>query len=188
MEGWQNGNAHASKACGENSPWGFKSSTLRKIVPFKEIFTIGHSTRKLEEFLEILKKFKIEVLVDVRHFPNSRHNPQFNKEVLEKKLQKEGIKYYWLEKLGGFREGGYLSYTQTKNFEEGLNELIEIAKGKLTAIMCAEILWFKCHRKYIADKLKERGIEVLHIFNKEKIQEHFLKESKVKCDKLRKIC
>lgn len=148
----------------------------------KIIYTIGHSTRKLEEFIEILKNFKIEVLIDIRHFPHSRRNPQFNKEILEKELPKEGIDYLWLEKLGGFRKGGYLAYMETENFKEGLKEIIKIAEKNLTVIMCAEILWFKCHRRFVSDKLKELGFEVIHIFNKNKTQEHKFKENKIKCD------
>jgi uncharacterized protein (DUF488 family) len=146
------------------------------------VYTIGHSTRRLEELIGILKNFKIEVLVDIRHFPHSKHNPQFNKEVLERELIKENIEYIWLEKLGGFRRGGYLEFTKTGEFKEGLEELIKIVKNKLTAIMCAEILWFKCHRRFVSDELKKIGFEVFHIYNKNKIQDHSLKENKIKCD------
>lgn len=148
----------------------------------KTIYTIGHSTRKLEKLIDILKNFKIEVLIDIRHFPHSRHNPQFNKEILEKELSENNIQYLWLEKLGGFRKGGYLAYTETEDFKQGLKELIKIAEKKLTAIMCAEILWFKCHRKFVSDKLKELKFEVVHIFDKDKTQEHKFKENKIKCD------
>ncbi len=146
------------------------------------IYTLGHSTRKLEEFIEILKSFKIEVLVDIRHFPHSRHNPQFNKEVLEKELPKSNIQYFWLEKLGGFRKGGYLEYTKTKEFKEGLEELIKISQEKQTAIMCAEILWFKCHRRFVSNELTKRGFEVIHIYNQEKTEIHKQKETKIKFD------
>lgn len=149
----------------------------------ERIYTIGHSTRKLEELIDVLKNFKIEILVDIRHFPHSRHNPQFNKENLEKELPQNNIKYLWLEKLGGFRKGGYLAYMETEEFKEGLNELIKIAEEKLTAIMCAEILWFKCHRRFVGDKLKELGFEVIHIIKKNKTQEHALKQNKIKCEK-----
>lgn len=148
----------------------------------KTIYTIGHSTRKLEKLIDILKNFKIEVLIDIRHFPHSRHNPQFNKEILEKELSENNIQYLWLEKLGGFRKDGYLAYTETEDFKQGLKELIKIAEKKLTAIMCAEILWFKCHRKFVSDKLKELEFEVVHIFDKDKTQEHKFKENKIKCD------
>ena len=149
------------------------------------IYTLGHSIRKLEELIDILKNFKIEVLVDIRHFPHSRHHPQFNKEVLEEELPKQGIEYLWLEKLGGFRRGGYLEYTKTEEFKEGLAELIKIAQNKLTAIMCAEILWFKCHRRFVSDELIKLGFKILHIFNKDKMQEHSLKANKIKCDSIK---
>ncbi|GBD34815.1 hypothetical protein HRbin35_00566 [bacterium HR35] len=146
------------------------------------IYTLGHSTRKLEKLIDVLKIFKIEVLADIRHFPHSRHNPQFNKEVLENELPKQEIEYIWLEKLGGFRKGGYLEYTKTEEFKEGLEELIKIAKNKQAAIMCAEILWFKCHRRFVSDELMKLGFKVLHIYNKDKVQEHSLRENKIKCD------
>ena len=148
----------------------------------KTIFTIGHSIRKLEELIEILKNFKIEVLVDIRHFPHSKHNPQFNKENLEKELPQNNIEYLWLEKLGGFRKGGYLAYMKTEEFKEGFKELIKIANKKVIAIMCAEILWFKCHRRFVSDKLKEIEFDVVHILNKDKTQEHTFKQNKVKCE------
>ena len=136
------------------------------------IYTLGHSTRKLEELIELLKNFKIEVLVDIRHFPHSRHNPQFNKEILEKELPRQGIEYIWFEKLGGFRNGGYGEYIKTKDFKEGLGELIKTAENKQTAIMCAEILWFKCHRRFVSDELANLGFKVFHIYNKNKVEEH----------------
>lgn len=149
----------------------------------KEIFTFGHSTRNWTDFLDILKNFKIEALVDIRHFPKSKHNPHFTKEILEKQLPKEGIFYFWLENLGGFRKGGYLAFTNTKEFKEGLEKLISIANQKKTAIMCAEILWFKCHRKFVADELEKLGFKVIHILDKKRTQRHVFKENKIKCDK-----
>ena len=149
----------------------------------KTIFTLGHSTRKLEELIEILKNFKIEVLIDIRHFPHSRHNPQFNKENLEIELPQNNIEYLWLEKLGGFRKGGYLAYMETEEFKEGFEKLVRIAEEKVVAIMCAEILWFKCHRIFISDKLKEIGFSVINIFNKNKTQKHTFKQNKVKYEK-----
>lgn len=150
-----------------------------------DIFTIGHSTRKLEELIEILSRFHIEVLIDVRHFPHSRHNPQFNKETLEIKLPEAGIQYVWLKELGGFRKEGYLAYMKTKEFRAGLKKIIELAKQKRVCLMCAEILWFKCHRKFISDKLVESGVEVIHLFNKEKEEKHFHLEGKIRCEKNR---
>jgi uncharacterized protein (DUF488 family) len=140
------------------------------------IYTIGHSTRKLDEFIDILKFFKIGILVDIRHFPKSTYNPHFNKENLNAELTKNNINYLWIEKLGGFRKGGYLEYMKTEEFKDGLDELVKIAKDNKTAIMCAELLWFKCHRRFISDKLTELGFKVFHILDKKKIYEHKLRE------------
>jgi uncharacterized protein (DUF488 family) len=142
----------------------------------KAIYTIGHSTRKLDEFIDILKFFKIEFLVDVRHFPKSTYNPHFNKENLSAELTKSNINYLWIEKLGGFRKGGYLEYMKTEEFKDGLKELVKIAKYNKTVIMCAELLWFKCHRRFISNKLIELGFKVFHIFDKNKVYEHKLRE------------
>jgi uncharacterized protein (DUF488 family) len=147
------------------------------------IFTIGHSTRKIEHFIEILKAHDIEVVVDVRHFPRSRHNPQFNKEVLEKELPSNNISYVWLENLGGFRKGGYKKHMQTEDFRNGIESLMEITSNKKVAIMCAELLWFRCHRRYIADFLKRRGLKVFHIFDKNRVEKHKITfRRKVKCE------
>lgn len=127
------------------------------------LYTIGHSTRAIENLIAVLNHYKIELLIDVRHFPMSRHNPQFNKELLEKELPRHGIEYAWLEVLGGFRKGGYKNYTKTKEFKKGIEKLIKFSENKSAAIMCAEITWLKCHRRYIADELKGRKIKVVHI-------------------------
>jgi len=136
------------------------------------IYTIGHSIRRFDEFIDILKKYGIEILIDIRRFPMSKYNPQFNKEILSIELSKNKIEYFWIEKLGGYRKGGYLEYMKTEDFQEGLNKLIEIAKNKKSAIMCAEILWFKCHRRFISDRLVKLGFKVLHIYDKKKIYTH----------------
>src|SRR3989304_2731033 len=104
----------------------------------KQIFTIGHSTRSFDELVKILKYYNIGVLADIRHFPRSRRNPQFNKEALEIKLPESGIQYIWIESLGGFRKGGYENYLKTNDFNEGLRSLIKIAKQGLGAVMCAD--------------------------------------------------
>lgn len=136
------------------------------------IYTIGHSNRSLDKFIDILKFFRIETLIDVRRFPKSIYNPQFNKENLNIILPQSNIEYFWIEKLGGFRKGGYLEYMNSKEFKEGLKRLIEIAKKKKSAIMCAEILWFKCHRRFISEKLASLGFKIVHIYDKNKIYEH----------------
>lgn len=139
------------------------------------IFTIGHSTRSVEEIIKILKFYNIEALVDVRRFPGSRRNPQVNKENLDIELEKSGVQYYWIEGLGGFREGGYEKYMGSEDFEEGLKKLIEIARQNRTTIMCAEILWFKCHRSSIASALTNTGWEVIHIYDENRTQIHKLR-------------
>jgi len=136
------------------------------------IYTIGHSNRSLDKFIDILKFFRIETLIDVRRFPKSIYNPQFNKENLNIILHQNNIEYFWIEKLGGFRKGGYLEYMNSKEFKEGLKRLIEIAKKKKSAIMCAEILWFKCHRRFISEKISSLGFKIIHIYDKNKIYEH----------------
>ncbi|MEM7815047.1 MAG: DUF488 domain-containing protein [Candidatus Aenigmatarchaeota archaeon] len=149
-----------------------------------ELFSIGHSTRKLEDLIAVLKHYGIVQLADVRHFPTSRHNPQFNRENLENELPKHGIGYFWLEKLGGFRTGGYEKYMRTKAYREGIKELLALAKGAPTAFMCAELLWFKCHRRHISDTLVRRRHKVVHIYDEKRTQEHKLRERmrKIRCD------
>lgn len=148
------------------------------------IYTIGHSTRPLEELIKVLKHYKIERLIDIRHFPRSRHNSQFNKETLEKELPEHGINYFWLEKLGGFRKGGYKKYMKTKEWQEGFKQLMELASRFTVAIMCAEILHFKCHRRFVADALKRANFSVLHIYDENKAEKHLItkKRRKIRCD------
>ncbi|MBC7265116.1 MAG: MFS transporter [Chloroflexi bacterium] len=130
----------------------------------RRIYSIGHSTRSLDEMVGLLAAHGVQVLVDVRRFPHSRKNPQFNRETLEETLPGQGIEYHWLgDLLGGYRDGGYEGYLATEEFGRGLAELEEIAAGKQTAFMCAEKLFFRCHRRFIADALVERGWRVLHI-------------------------
>ncbi|MCI0454065.1 MAG: DUF488 domain-containing protein [Candidatus Dadabacteria bacterium] len=146
----------------------------------KCIFTIGHSNRSLDELLKVLKHYKIEVLADVRSFPVSSRNPQFNKEALEIKLPESGVQYKWIEKLGGFRKEGYEGYMKTEDFKDGLEALIEIAKEKVTAVMCAEVLWFRCHRRFIASLLTKEDWKVSHIYNEKKSETHRDAEKKKK--------
>ena len=141
-------------------------------------YTIGHSSRSLEEFIKLLREYSIGVVVDVRRFPTSSRFPHFSREVLERELAIRGLKYYWLGgKLGGFRKGGYLKYMRTKEFKEGIEELLAVIDGSLkegvdVAIMCSERLWFKCHRRFLADELVSRGVRVLHIIDSGKVYEH----------------
>jgi|SRR5690554_4304968 len=151
------------------------------------IWTIGHSTRTFDEFLKLLQSFKIKSLVDVRHYPGSRKFPQFNKDSLEKSLPKNNIEYTHLIDLGGRRKPnsnskndawrldsfkGYADYMATEDFKQALNTLKEIAAEKQTAIMCAEAVWWSCHRSLISDILKVDGWEVLHIMSEKKATEH----------------
>ncbi len=147
-----------------------------------KLYTIGHSTRILEELISILNHYGIKTLVDIRHFPRSKHNPQFNKELLEAELPKNRINYIWLENLGGFRKGGYKNFMRTKEFRIGIEELLRISNNN-TAVMCAEILWFRCHRRYIADRLKKKGYEVIHIYDEKKAEPHkYFTKKKIRCD------
>jgi len=142
------------------------------------IWTIGHSTRALEEFLGLLAEYCIEAIADVRRFPGSRRYPHFASDALAVTLPAHGIAYQWIPKLGGRRKvqpgspntawrnasfQGYADYIATVEFAEGLAELLELAASKRTALMCAEAVWWRCHRSIISDVLKLRGIEVIHI-------------------------
>ena len=147
-----------------------------------EVFTIGHSNRSLQDFLAVLLHHRIERLVDIRHFPGSRHNPQFNRETLAEELVRQGIEYIWLERLGGYRTGGYAAYMHSAEFASGIETLEALAREKRTACMCAEVKWFKCHRRHVSDVLAARGWEVLHIFDQKRVQRHTLKTNTIMCD------
>ncbi len=156
-----------------------------------KIFTIGHSTKTFDEFLELLDRFKIKKVIDVRRFPSSKKFPWFTKEFLEEQLPIHKISYVWLEELGGYRKGGYLEYTKTKEFKKAIEKLLEICKEGNSVIMCSEFKWWKCHRRYIANYLVKKGHQVIHILTKNRIQNHNLKDkyiqqrlkAKIKCDK-----
>jgi uncharacterized protein (DUF488 family) len=151
------------------------------------IWTVGHSTRSIEEFLALLKAHDIESLVDVRHFPGSRRYPHFGKEQLARALRQAGIDYHHLPELGGRRRPqkhspntawrneafrGYADYMQTEAFTEGIRCLRDFARRQRVAIMCAEAVWWRCHRGLIADHLKASGNKVLHIQSATKAEEH----------------
>ena len=142
------------------------------------IFTIGHSTRPIDEFLGMLQGHGVHRLVDVRTVPRSRHNPQFNREELSRALHGRRLHYRHMPELGGLRRPrrdsvntawrnesfrGYADYMQTPEFQQPLELLIELAREEPTAIMCAEAVPWRCHRSLIADALLVRGIEVLEI-------------------------
>jgi uncharacterized protein (DUF488 family) len=144
----------------------------------RNVFTIGHSTRAIDEFLSLLKTNGIEQLIDIRTIPKSRHNPQFNSAALARALHNANIGYLHLKELGGLRHPradspntgwrnasfrGYADYMQTKEFEKALGRAVELASQKRTALMCAEALPWRCHRSLVGDALLVRGIEVLDI-------------------------
>lgn len=150
------------------------------------IWTIGHSTRSAAEFIELLQREQVEVLVDVRRFPGSRKYPHFSGDALKASLPVAGIDYIQLPALGGRRAArpdspntawrndafrGYADYMETAEFLVGFRELTAIAQIRRTAIMCAEAVWWRCHRGLVADLLKVEGWEVLHIFDK-KVERH----------------
>ncbi len=152
---------------------GLAAAVLLRREELDVIYTVGHSNRSLDEFISLLRSHKIRVVADVRRFPYSRHNPQFNQENLKKALKTVGIEYVWLgNELGGYRTGGYEEHIKGEEFQKGLERLEFLAFHKRTAIMCAEKLWFRCHRRFIADELVQRGWEVLHIVEADTLPSH----------------
>jgi uncharacterized protein (DUF488 family) len=153
------------------------------------LWTIGHSTRPIEELLALLKVHTIGLLVDVRTIPYSRRNPQFHTDVLARSLAGAGLRYHHLRALGGRRKAnadsvnlgwrnlsfrGYADYMQTDSFSEGLRELVSLSEASRTAIMCAEAVPWRCHRSLIADALVSQGYEVRHILAATKTERHAL--------------
>jgi uncharacterized protein (DUF488 family) len=151
------------------------------------VYTIGHSTRTFEQFLGILRGFGIETIVDIRTIPRSRHNPQFNGDVLKVALEANDLVYVHLKGLGGLRHPtgdktnagwrnasfrGFADYIQTAEFGEALKELIEIARKRSTVIMCAEAVPWRCHRSLIGDALLVSGLEVVDILDADKSKVH----------------
>lgn len=151
------------------------------------IWTIGHSTRSSDEFNQILKAHKISNLVDVRSFPGSRRYPQFNKNTLSASLSQAGLEYQHLPSLGGRRQPlrdsnntawknpafrAYADHMESGEFKQGIKVLLELARQGRTAVMCAEAVWWRCHRSLIADYLKASEIKVVHIIDARKTEEH----------------
>ena len=156
-----------------------------------KVYTIGHSTRSLEEFIELLKIYGVTLLIDIRTAPHSRYNPQFNKETLPAHLRHYDIKYIHLEAIGGLHRPktnsinlalknasfrGYADYMQTKEFVAAFLKIIALSKENQVALMCAEALPWKCHRNLISDALVARHIKVLHIISREGVIRHVLNE------------
>jgi uncharacterized protein (DUF488 family) len=131
----------------------------------------------MKEFLHVLRTYQIEVVVDVRRFPTSKHK-HFKQENLEAHLTQKGIVYHHVTELGGYRKGGYREYMKTAEFEKGLRYVEQLASSKRVAIMCAELLFFRCHRRFIADALTQRGHTVLHIIDEKRSYEHRGKNDK----------
>ena len=154
------------------------------------IYTVGHSTRELAEFTAVLQAHEVRWLVDIRAFPMSRRHPHFNRERLELWLPETGIGYSWMKELGGRRKKSlaespnvalrndsfrnYADYMLSEAFERAIGELVEMAGRQRTAIMCAERMWFQCHRILVSDHLTAHGNSVLHIESETPPREHAL--------------
>ena len=152
------------------------------------IWTIGHSTRMVDEFISLLRENGVKLLADVRAWPGSKRYPQFNKEALAESLTPHGIGYEHFPELGGKRKSkpdsrnsawrnasfrGYADYMETEQFQKGIERLLSVAEETgPAAIMCAEAVWWRCHRSLIADYLKVRNVEVLHILGANKVEPH----------------
>ncbi|MGE5322294.1 MAG: DUF488 family protein [Actinomycetota bacterium] len=165
---------------------------LNADFPMPTIYTIGHSTRDLAEFSRVLQAHEIRLLEDIRAFPMSRRHPHFNREHLELWLPEIGTDYVWEKDLGGRRNRqmppeqspnmalrnesfrNYADYMLSENFHQAAERLIERAKKQKTAIMCAELLYFRCHRLLVSDYLTSRGHQVLHIQGEKSPTEHTL--------------
>lgn len=155
-------------------------------------YTIGHSTRKIGEFIDLLDEHEIELLIDVRRFPGSRRHPQFNKGNLKESLEDVGINYRHMEVLGGrrgkpkkdskndgWRNDGfqaYADYINTPEVQETIDELAELSETSRYATMCAEAVYWRCHRRLLADALVARDIPVYHILGPDQIKEHSLND------------
>jgi uncharacterized protein (DUF488 family) len=144
------------------------------------IWTIGHSTRTSAEFLQLLEAHRIQAVADVRRYPGSRRQPQFERHALARALEERDVDYLWLPQLGGRRNPhpdsvntawrnasfrGYADHMATKQFADGLARLMDVGRGERTAMMCAEALWWRCHRGLIADVLRSVGWRVCHVLS-----------------------
>jgi uncharacterized protein (DUF488 family) len=154
------------------------------------LYTIGHSTRTLEELMAALQAHQIQTLVDIRAFPMSRRLPQFNRDALETSLPAAGIQYVWMKELGGYRKRilddspnvalrndsfrNYADYMLTSEFEQAVAKVIALGEDRPTAYMCAERLYFRCHRMLVSDWLAAHGHEVLHIDATGPVKQHVL--------------
>jgi uncharacterized protein (DUF488 family) len=157
--------------------------------PAGAVFTVGHSTRPIDAFIELVKRYGIEQVADIRTVPRSRRNPQFNAEALGPALADAGLAYEPLKALGGLRKArkdspngawrndsfrGYADYMQTEAFEAGLEQLISLSRAARTAIMCAEAVPWRCHRSLVADALVVRGVAAVEILTETSWRLHAL--------------
>lgn len=155
------------------------------MLPF---YTVGHSTRTVNEFIQLLREANVTLVVDIRSFPRSRTNPQYNEDVLPLTLAKHYIDYLHMAELGGRRSKvkaissdtngfwknrsfqNYADYAMTPDFQDGLAELIKLGRKECCAMMCSEAVWWRCHRRIVADHLIARGEIVFHLMNTDKIE------------------
>lgn len=153
------------------------------------VLTIGHGTRPIEAFLELLQGAGVQRLVDVRSFPGSRRHPQFGQDALAESLRATGIEYGWARDLGGFRKAradsphvairnagfrGYADHMEHEEFRAARDRLIEEAREARTTVMCAESVWWRCHRRMLADALLAAGCDVLHVMEGGRLDRHRL--------------
>jgi uncharacterized protein (DUF488 family) len=165
-------------------------------MPDRQIWTIGHSTHSIEAFVQLLARSELEAVADVRTVPRSRRHPQFSKDALAPTLEAHEFGYEHLARLGGWRTArrdspnaawqnasfrGYADYALTASFAEGLARLCELAQQRRTVVMCSEALWWRCHRRLIADRLLLAGWEVCHIAADGSASPHRLTDFAVPC-------
>ena len=164
----------------------FTNELVSEKVP--RVWTIGHSTREIDTFISLLQENGIKLVADVRMYPGSKRYPQFGREALANSLSEAEIRYEHFPELGGRRKPkpdskntawrnemfrGYADYMETEDFRKGIAGLVDLAeKFGPAAVMCAEAVWWRCHRSLVADYLKARGVEVLHILDHNKVEPH----------------
>jgi uncharacterized protein (DUF488 family) len=151
------------------------------------VWTVGHSTRSWEEFVALLRAYELQAVADVRRLPGSRRLPQFDQDAMADNLTANGISYRWFPALGGRRRAhkdsantgwrnlsfrGYADHLESQEFATGLAELLQLAEQARTTLMCAEAVWWRCHRRLIADVLLLRGVEVIHILDETHTTRH----------------
>ncbi|HVB87926.1 MAG TPA: DUF488 domain-containing protein [Candidatus Dormibacteraeota bacterium] len=166
-----------------------RTSRMRENQHDLRLFTIGHSTRPIAEFIHILQSHGVQQLIDIRTIPKSRHNPQFNSDTLAAALHEANIRYVHMKDLGGLRHArkdsvnlgwrnasfrGFADYMQTPEFADALDRTIELAESRPSALMCAEAVPWRCHRSLVADALLVRGIRVEHITSASAAKPHSL--------------